>query len=237
MKKRVVLMCVGLLALSFAACGKDGSQESGGQSAGQTQDSGTQSDGAGTGSDSDQGGADQDGSQDEGQGGGQGSATDGGDGSGVNYEEGWSQEMEGLKSAVTGQLGDDYWPDMPLMPDMLEMSFGITSDMYDDYMAEMPMISANVDTLLIVRAKDDKVEAVREALEAYRDVQINDAIQYPMNVGKVQASRVETIGNYVMFVQLGADTTEASEEGDEAVIKRCQEVNDAVIETIRGLVE
>lgn len=242
MKKRVVLMCVGLLALSFAACGKDGSQESGGQSAGQTQDSGTQSDGAGTGSDSDQGGADQDGSQDEGQGGAdqdgsQGSATDGGDGSGVNYEEGWSQEMEGLKSAVTGQLGDDYWPDMPLMPDMLEMSFGITSDMYDDYMAEMPMISANVDTLLIVRAKDDKVEAVREALEAYRDVQINDAIQYPMNVGKVQASRVETIGNYVMFVQLGADTTEASEEGDEAVIKRCQEVNDAVIETIRGLVE
>lgn len=235
MKKRVVLMCVGLLALSLAACGKDGSQESGGQSAEQTQDTAVQdseeTDGADSGAEEDgaQGSADQDGTQDSG--------AAGGDDSGINYEEGWSQEMEGLKSAVVGQLGDDYWPDMPLMPDMLEMSFGITSDMYDDYMAEMPMISANVDTLLIVRAKDDKVETVREALEAYRDVQINDAMQYPMNVGKVQASRIETIGNYVIFAQLGADTQEASEEGDEAVIAKCQEVNDSVIETIRGLLE
>ena len=30
--------------------------------------------------------------------------------------------------------------------------------MYEDYMAEMPMMSAHVDTLLIIRAKDDKVE-------------------------------------------------------------------------------
>ena len=235
MKKRVVLMCVGLVALSLAACGGDGSQESGGESTGQTQESGAQGDEAQTGSDSGaeedstQGSPDQDGAQDSG--------TAGGDDSGINYEEGWSQEMEGLKSAVVGQLGDDYWPNMPLLPDMLEMSFGITSDMYDDYMAEMPMISANVDTLLIVRAKDDKVETVREALEAYRDVQINDAMQYPMNVGKVQASRIETIGNYVIFAQLGADTQEASEEGDEAVIAKCQEVNDSVIETIRGLLE
>lgn len=235
MKKRVVLMCVGLVALSLAACGGDGSQESGGESTGQTQESGAQGDEAQIGSDSGaeedstQGSPDQDGAQDSG--------TAGGDDSGINYEEGWSQEMEGLKSAVVGQLGDDYWPNMPLLPDMLEMSFGITSDMYDDYMAEMPMISANVDTLLIVRAKDDKVETVREALEAYRDVQINDAMQYPMNVGKVQASRIETIGNYVIFAQLGADTQEASEEGDEAVIAKCQEVNDSVIETIRGLLE
>lgn len=235
MKKRVVLMCVGLVALSLAACGGDGSQESGGESTGQTQESGAQGDEAQIGSDSGaeedstQGSPDQDGAQDSG--------TAGGDDSGINYEEGWSQEMEGLKSAVVGQLGDDYWPNMPLLPDMLEMSFGITSDMYDDYMAEMPMISANVDTLLIVRAKEDKVETVREALEAYRDVQINDAMQYPMNVGKVQASRIETIGNYVIFAQLGADTQEASEEGDEAVIAKCQEVNDSVIETIRGLLE
>lgn len=235
MKKRVVLMCVGLLALSLAACGKDGSQESSGQSTEQTQDSGASDGESETGSDT---GAGEDGAQDNGeQDSAQDTGTAGGDASGTGYEEGWSQEMEGLKAAVVEQLGEDYWPDMPLMPDMLEMSFGITSDMYDDYMAEMPMISANVDTLLIVRAKDDKVETVREALEAYRDRQINDTLQYPMNIGKVQASRIETIGNYVIFAQLGADTTETSEEGDEAVIVKCQEVNDSVINTIRGLLE
>ena len=51
MKKRVVLMCVGLLALSLAACGKDGSQESSGQSTEQTQDSGASDSESETGSD------------------------------------------------------------------------------------------------------------------------------------------------------------------------------------------
>ena len=227
MKKRFVVMCVVLLVFLLAACGRGGEdkessnteQPSGGESVESTESAPEESSPTETPAD------------------GEGAQTPEDGGASGSYEEGWSQEMEGLKSAVVGQLGDDYWPNMPLLPDMLEMSFGITSDMYDDYMAEMPMISANVDTLLIVRAKDDKVETVREALEAYRDVQINDAMQYPMNVGKVQASRIETIGNYVIFAQLGADTQEASEEGDEAVIAKCQEVNDSVIETIRGLLE
>ena len=150
------------------------------------------------------------------------------------YEEGWSQEMEDLKAAVVEALDGDYWPDTAMMPDMLEMTFGLTADMYEDYMAEAPMISANVDTLLIVRAKDDKVEAVREALDAYRETQINDTMQYPMNVGKVQASRVETMGSYVVFAQLGGDTEQAAEEGDEAVVSMCQEINDRAIEAIRA---
>ena len=138
------------------------------------------------------------------------------------------------KDAAVEALDGDYWPDTALLPDMLEMTFGISSDMYEDYMAEVPMISENVDTLLIVRAKDDKVEAVRDALEAYRDAQINNTMQYPMNVGKVQASRIETVGNYVMFVQLGGDTMQAAEEGDEAVVAMCQEINDKAVEAIRG---
>ncbi len=149
--------------------------------------------------------------------------------------EGWSQEMEDLKAAAVEAAEEGgYWPDMALEPDMLEMSFGISADMYEDYMAEMPMMSAHVDTLLIIRAKDDKVEAVREALEAYREAKVSDTMQYPMNLGKIQASRVETIGSYVMFVQLGGDTTQAEEEGEEAVVALCQERNDKVIEAVRA---
>ena len=123
---------------------------------------------------------------------------------------------------------------MALQPDMLEMSFGITSDMYDDYMAEMPMMSAHVDTLLIVKAKEDKLETVQKIVEDYREAKVNDTMQYPMNLGKIQASRVETIGSYVMFVQLGGDTTQAEEEGEEAVVALCQERNDKVIEAVRA---
>ena len=59
-------------------------------------------------------------------------------------------------------------------------------------------------------------------------------MQYPMNKGKIQASRIESFGNCVCFVQLGADTTNIyGEEGDEeAVIRHCQEQNELALEAI-----
>lgn len=157
--------------------------------------------------------------------------TDGEVGAGETAE-GWSEEMTAIKNAVVEALGDNYWPNTQILPEMLEAGYGITSDMYDDYMGEAPMISANVDTLLIIKAKDDKVDEVEEALNAYRDVLVNDTMQYPMNLGKIQASRIQTYGNYVCFVQLGADTTEVSENGEEAVIAHCQEQNELALEVI-----
>lgn len=156
---------------------------------------------------------------------------------GYDYTNGWTEEMTAVKTAVTDTLGENYWPNSPVMPDMLETFFGISSDMYDDYLAETPMISTNVDTLIVIKAKEGQAEAVEEALNAYRDTNVNDTLQYPMNVGKIQASRVERIGDYVCFVQLGADTMTAMESGDEAVIAQCQEVNELVIEVIRRQIE
>ena len=156
---------------------------------------------------------------------------------GYDYANGWTEEMEAIRKAVTDELGDDYWPNTQIFPDFLEMSFGLTQDMYEDYMGEMPMISVNVETIVVVKAKPDQVDAVESALNAYRDGEINQQMQYPMNVGKVQASQVEKIGNYVCFVQLGADTDAAMEQGDEAVIEQCREVNGRVIEIIRQQVQ
>ena len=232
-KKTIALLCAALLAVSATACGgngKDGSsdaesstgQESGGESSEESVPSesmGTPSESVETSSESAETPSD-----------GAGAEGDGTDG----IEEGWSQEMEQLKAAAVEAAEGGYWPDMALQPDMLEMSFGIPSDMYDDYMAEMPMMSAHVDTLLIVKAKEDKLETVQEIVEDYREAKVNDTMQYPMNLGKIQASQVETIGNYVVFVMLGGDTTDVEEQGDEAVVKTCQERNGKVIEAIRG---
>ena len=90
---------------------------------------------------------------------------------------------------------------------------------------------------LIIHAKDGKVEDVENALNAYRDSLVNDTMQYPMNLGKIQASRVERIGDYVCFVQLGADTSSVEEQGDEAVITYCQEQNELALEAIRQTLE
>ena len=238
MKKRLVALCAVALAFLLAGCGGDGGKESSsgsGENSVQESVESTESTES-TESAPEESLPEESAAPEESDPADSGEAqeSEGGDAP-EGAAEGWSQEMEDLKAAAVEAAEEGgYWPDMALEPDMLENFFGISADMYEDYMAEMPMMSAHVDTLVIIRAKDDKVEAVREALEAYREAKVNDTMQYPMNLGKIQASRVETIGSYVMFVQLGGDTTQAEEEGEEAVVALCQERNDKVIEAVRA---
>lgn len=138
-----------------------------------------------------------------------------------------------IKQAVEEALGEDYWPNTQMPPEFLE-GYGLTTDMYEDFIGEMPLISANVDTFVVIQAKEDRVEEVEAVLNAYRDELINDTFQYPANVGKIQASRVESFGNYVCFIQLGADVSMLVDIGNEEVIKHCQEQNEIALEAIRN---
>jgi len=226
MKKKLVLgVCMGAMMFSLAACGSgDGGQDSSASLSNPTEQSDSTNQPSSTGQPDS---ADQ--SSDN--------MDNVGDGTGIGTVESWSEEMAGIKAAVQDALGDEYWPDMALDSEMLQAIFNISPEMYEDYMAEMPMISNNVDTLVIVKAKEDQADAVEAALTAYRDVLVNDSLQYPMNVGKVQASSVERIGNYVLFVQLGGDTMGVLDDGDDAVVTKCQEANALVISTIRQKIE
>lgn len=109
--------------------------------------------------------------------------------------------VKDIEAAVAAALGENYLPNME--QETLE-GLGITADMYDEFIYKVPMISANVDTLIVVKAKEDKVADVEAKLNAFRDANINDLLQYPMNLTKIQCSQVVTMGNYVMFVQFGA---------------------------------
>ena len=146
-----------------------------------------------------------------------------------------SEEMTGIRQAVVDAIGENYFPQMQIPAEFLE-GFGLTADMYEEFFGEMPMISTNVDTLIVIRAKEGQVEAVEDVLEAYRENLVNDTMQYPMNVGKIQASEVETIGNFVCFVQLGGDVMAALEKGDEEVIKHCQAQNELAIQALEGVI-
>lgn len=223
MKKITMMLCLGVLAFTLAACG-DGAN--GNNSTESTTEEGTENNNS-----SENGsGEDSAASTDE-------SSTESVPGdAGTDSAQGWSEEMEGLRAAVVEAVGtDEYWPNMPIDQEMLETFYGLTSDMYEDYMAESPMISANVDTLMIVRAKEDKADEVESALTAYREALVNDSLQYPQNLGKIQASQVEKIGNYVIFVQLGGSAIESDKEED--ALKLCQEANEKAIEAIRNIVE
>ena len=154
-----------------------------------------------------------------------------------NGEAATSVTPQDLKDAVIEALGDDFWPNCEIPPEYLEETYGISPDMYDAYVADMPMISMNVDTLIVVQAKEGQVEAVKAVLDTYRDYLVNDSRQYPMNVGKIQASRVDVIDNFVCFILLGGDTMAEQELGDEAVITKCQNDNQTAFEAMKAVVE
>ena len=216
MKKWMMMLCVGMLALGLTACGNRKDSDTGGESGGSSlqESTGVQGNvGAGqsTVEDVAPGGAGEDVGEDAG---------------------GWSEEMQALRDAVAAELGDDYWPNMEMPAEILKSQYGLTEDMYEDYMGEMPMMSAHVDTLLIVKAKEGQADEVKGVLEDYRINLLKNSMQYPMNMGKVQASKVDSEGDYVYFVLLGGDVTEVAEKGDEAVIAYCREQNERVIDIL-----
>ncbi len=204
MKKAVVCLCTSVLVLSMVACGR--------KDDGQSQESQNPTES------SQQNITD---------------ATSSPEASGTSQGESQVSGLQNIRQALVEVLGENYWPNTEIPPEYLE-DYGLTTDMYEDFYGEMPMISTNVDTLIVVQAKENQVAAVEEVLNNYRNNLVNDTMQYPMNVGKIQASRIETFGNFVCFVQLGADTTMMyGEDGDEeAVIKHCQEQNELAIEAL-----
>lgn len=140
--------------------------------------------------------------------------------SGITETEAQSTEMESvayrndisvaeLEKAVSDALGDNYYP-QEAMPSLENLE--ITEDMYDEFIYKVPMISVNVDTLIIVKAKEGRLDDVEAKLNAYRDMNINNTMQYPMNLSKIQCSEVAVIGDYAVFVQLGAGTGEEAVE-------------------------
>lgn len=159
---------------------------------------------------------------------------------GKNQEKGAGQEQKikdvpvaEIESAVAAAYGENYIPSMEYSGEELESVFGIDPELCQEYLAKGPMISVHVDTFVAVKAKEGKAGQVQEALEAYRERLLEETLQYPMNIPKIQASQVKAYGDYVFYLMLGAaddpeiDTEEkqlqAFEEQNSIAVKAIEE--------------
>lgn len=150
-----------------------------------------------------------------------------------DLQDGISEEMSAIRQAVVDALGENYWPNTQISAEYLE-GYGLTDDMYTDFWGEMPMISVNVDTIIVIKASEGQMDAVEGVLNSYRDALVSNTMQYPMNIGKIQASQVEVVGGYACFIQLGADTMDME---DEDAIRHCQEQNEMAFKAIENVVQ
>lgn len=123
-------------------------------------------------------------------------------------------DLEEIHAAVKESLGEDYSPNMEISAEELENITGVKVSDMESYIAEAPMISVNIDTFIAIKAKEGKAEAIEEGLEAYRKDLIENSLQYPMNLAKVNATKVVRNGDYIFFLMLGRydDREDATEE-------------------------
>ncbi len=128
--------------------------------------------------------------------------------------EGKTADINAIHTAVKDIYGDDYLASMPLEMENLVDMMGVSADDINKFVAEVPMMSTHVDTFVAIEAKEGKGDAVFGALNTYRTALIEDGLAYPMNLPKINASKVIQHGDYVFFVMLGAynDDMDASEE-------------------------
>lgn len=140
--------------------------------------------------------------------------------------------MTELKEAVVNIIGENYWPDTLLSAEELAERTGISDNMYDSFMAEYQRAEAGIDMMILVEAKEDSVENVERYLNEYRELLLKIYESQPQNKAKIFASRIETIQNYVCYVQLGADMTGLKDAGTEKMVEHCQQENESAIDIL-----
>ena len=126
-----------------------------------------------------------------------------------------------IRKAITDLLGENYLANMSLTKDEIKERFGLQPSWYTDVIAEIPMMTAHVDTLVIAKAKNKNTKKkIKKQLTDYRNILINDTLQYPMNLLKIQASKVYVKNDYVFFLLLGhVDSSSEETSTEEQIIE------------------
>lgn len=142
-------------------------------------------------------------------------------------------DLNEIHKAVKDQLGEDYTSDRELLIEELEPMVGVDKSDIETYIAEAPMISVGVDTFIAIKAKEGKADGIEQGLQNHKKFLMEESFQYPMNIAKVNASKVIRHGDYVFFVMLGAydDREDATEEER---LEFAQAETKKVEETING---
>lgn len=142
-------------------------------------------------------------------------------------------DIKEIHEKIKEEFGEDYIADMEMGIEDLENLTGLNGDDVEESIGEMPMISMNVDTFIAIKAKEGKGDSVEGDLEEYRTKIVEESMNYPMNLAKVNAAKVVKHGDYVFFLMLGKfdDRDDATEE--EALefaqeeVKRAEDIIDS----------
>lgn len=82
--------------------------------------------------------------------------------------------------------------------------FPVDRSLVDTAYGEMSMISVNPDQVVVMKAVSGKGAQLETAMKQARDKYVKEAMVYPKDTAKLNASRVVRSGDYVAFIMAGA---------------------------------
>lgn len=138
--------------------------------------------------------------------------------------------LSDVHEAVKAAYGDKYLPNVQQEAESISTLYGISEDMYEEAIAEVSMISVHVDTFLAFKAKEGQADALEQKLTEYKDYLLNETLQYPMNIPKIQASQIVREGDYVFYIQLGYVEDDMIDEDE--LLKQFEELNQLGVDAI-----
>jgi len=162
--------------------------------------------------------------------------------SGELVVEPWT-EIDLIRNNIVKMYGTTYYPNVKVHADeeYLKMYMADTLKLdaawVNDIIIEVPMISANVDTLILVNPTEGNAENVLAALTEYKRFLVEETMQYPMNEARVQKPVVQQVGDYVCFSILGGAIDDPSVYGfttDEELADYYEQMNMNAIYAIQG---
>lgn len=151
----------------------------------------------------------------------------------IPAEEEVSVELTDIVSAVKEAYGDNYLPSMEFEEAMLSDLFGITMDDVEEFFAEGPMMSAHIDTFIVLKAKEGKVDSLKAELETYLEQQKNDAMCYPNNLVRIQYGQVLSVGDYAIYMMLGGYDNDANT--DEEIAAYAEKMAKVGVDAVNAL--
>lgn len=162
--------------------------------------------------------------------------------SGEMVVEPWT-ELDKIRNSVVKMYGTTYYPNVKVQDDEAYLSTYLADTLkmdaawIDEIIIEVPMISANVDTLILVDPSEGNAENVLNALKAYKTYLVEESFQYPMNEARVKSAVVQQVGDYVCFSILGGALDNPEEYGlttDEDIAAFYEQTNMNAIYAIQG---
>lgn len=86
----------------------------------------------------------------------------------------------------------------PIEGEMLNDEFLLNSGDYEEASVLKGMINSGIETVAVVKAKDGKVDAVKESFEKFKEAKKGQQL-YPGEPETIDAAQLKVVGNYVGF--------------------------------------